>query len=162
MAACARARTSFVAASINARGSTGERQSLAAGDPETTYAKTEDKVSDRVGRFLVRVVITAVVVLVMSEQAPGLVQVEENSLTAALVFAFVLGVLNAFLRPIILLLTLPLTLLTLGLFTLVINALVFWIATWFPVGVHVPGFGAAFVDALLVSVVSFVASRALK
>ena len=112
-------------------------------------------------RFLLRLVITAVVVLVLSEQVPGLVHVDGNSLTVALIFAIVLGLLNAFLRPVILLLTLPLTLLTLGLFTLVINAIVFWAATWFPVGVHVPDFAAAFVDALIVSVVSFVASRAL-
>lgn len=112
-------------------------------------------------RFLLRLVITALVVLVLSEQTPWLVQVDQNSFTAALVFALVLGLLNAFLRPIILLLTLPLTLLTLGLFTLVINAFVFWIATWFPLGVHVPDFGAAFLDALIVSVVSFFTSRAI-
>jgi putative membrane protein len=112
-------------------------------------------------RFLLRLIITALVVLVLSEQVPGLVQVDQHSFTLALIFALVLGVLNAFLRPIILLLTLPLTLLTLGLFTLVINAFVFWAATWFPVGVHVPDFGAAFVNALTVSVVSFIASRAL-
>ena len=112
-------------------------------------------------RFLLRLLITALVVLVLSEQVPGLVQVDGNSLGVALIFALALGLLNAFLRPVILLLTLPLTLLTLGLFTLVINAFVFWAATWLPLGVHVPGFGAAFVDALIVSVVSFVASRAL-
>ncbi|MBV9175212.1 MAG: phage holin family protein [Chloroflexi bacterium] len=112
-------------------------------------------------RFLLRLIITALVVLVLSQQAPGLIQVDQNSLTVALVFGLVLGLLNAFLRPVILLLTLPLTLLTLGLFTLVVNAFVFWAATWFPIGVHVPGFGAAFVNALIVSVVSFIASRAL-
>jgi putative membrane protein len=112
-------------------------------------------------RFLLRLVITAAVVLVLSEQVPGLVQVSGDSLTTALLFALVLGLLNAFLRPIILLLTLPLTLLTLGLFTLIINAFVFWVATWFPVGVHVQDFGAAFIAALVVSVVSFVASRLL-
>jgi putative membrane protein len=112
-------------------------------------------------RFLLRLVVTAAVVLVLSEQAPGLVQVDRASFSVALIFALVLGLLNAFLRPIILLLTLPLTLLTLGLFTLVINAFVFWVATWFPVGVHVPDFGAAFVAALVVSVVSFLASRLL-
>ena len=110
---------------------------------------------------MLRLIVTAVVVLVLSQQATGLVQVDQNRFTTALIFALVLGLLNAFLRPIILLLTLPLTLLTLGLFTLVINAFVFWIATWLPTGVHVPDFGAAFIDALLVSVVSFVASRVL-
>jgi putative membrane protein len=112
-------------------------------------------------RFLLRLVITALVVLVLSEQVPGLVEVDQNSFSVALIFALVLGLLNAFLRPVILLLTLPLTLLSLGLFTLVINAFVFWIATWLPTGVHVPSFGAAFVAALIVTVVSFIASRAL-
>ena len=110
-------------------------------------------------RFLARLLITALVVLVVSRLAPNLIQVE--GVEAAILFAVILGVLNAFLRPVLLLLTLPLTLLTLGLFTLVINAVVFWIATWFPIGVHVPDFGAAFLAALIVSVVSFVASRAL-
>src|SRR5918911_2988101 len=105
-------------------------------------------------RFLLRLVVTAVVVLVLSVEAPALVQVDRGSFAIALVFALILGLLNAFLRPIILVLTLPLTLLTLGLFTLVINAFVFWIATWFPVGVHVPGFSAAFGDALVVTLVS--------
>ena len=85
-----------------------------------------------------------------------------DNLESAFLFAFVLGLLNAFLRPILLLLALPLTLVTLGLFTLVVNALVFWAASLFPVGVRVDGFGAAFLGALIVSVVSFLASRAFK
>ena len=52
-------------------------------------------------------------------------------------------------------------LLTLGLFTLVVNAIVFWLASQFDVGVHVVDFGAAFIGALIVSAVSFVASRVL-
>jgi putative membrane protein len=110
-------------------------------------------------RFLARLLITALVVFLTSRLAPSLLQVD--SLEAAVLFAVILGVLNAFLRPVLLLLTLPLTLLTLGLFTLVINALVFWVATWFPVGVHVPDFAAAFVAALVVSIISFIASHVL-
>jgi putative membrane protein len=78
-----------------------------------------------------------------------------------LLFALVLGVLNAFVRPVLLLLTLPLTVITLGLFTLIVNAFVFWVATLLPVGVHVDSFLAAILGALVVSVVSFVASRVL-
>jgi putative membrane protein len=79
------------------------------------------------------------------------------------IFAVILGLLNAFLRPILLLLTLPLTLLTLGLFTFVVNALVFWVASLFlQDSVKVEGFGGAFVGALTVSVVSFLGSRAFK
>jgi putative membrane protein len=82
-----------------------------------------------------------------------------------LVFAVILGVLNAFLRPILLLLTLPLNLLTLGLFTLVVNAIVFWLASLIDLqganGVQVADFGVAFLAALAVSVASFIASRVI-
>ena len=110
-------------------------------------------------RFVLRLLITAGAVLLASYVTP-LVQVE--SFTAALVFALVLGIFNAFLRPILLLLTLPLTIITLGLFTLVINGVVFWLATLLPVGVRVAHIGGAILGALIVSVVSFVASRTLE
>lgn len=68
----------------------------------------------------------------------------------------VLGLLNTFLRPIIVLLTLPVTLLTLGLFTLVINGMIFFLAAHLLEGFRVAGFGVAFVAALLFSIFSFV------
>src|ERR687885_3075955 len=111
-------------------------------------------------RFVLRLVITSLAVLLASYLFAD--QIAALDFSAALLFALVLGVLNAFLRPIILLLTLPLTLLTLGLFTLVVNAIVFWLATLIlGGGIQVPDFGAAFLGALLVSLVSFVASRVL-
>ena len=113
-------------------------------------------------RFALRVLVTAAAVLLANALFPGLIQVQSDSpLVAVIIFALILGVLNAFLRPILLLLTLPLNLLTLGLFTLVVNAIVFWLASQFDVGVHVVDFGAAFIGALVVSAVSFVASRVL-
>ena len=113
-------------------------------------------------RFALRLLATAAAVLLASTLFPQLIQVNSDSrLVAVVIFALVLGVLNAFLRPILLLLTLPLNLLTLGLFTLVVNAIVFWLASQFDIGVHVVDFGAAFIGALIVSVVSFVASRVL-
>jgi putative membrane protein len=108
-------------------------------------------------RFVLRLVITALAVLLASNLFRD--QISAPDFASALLFALVLGVLNAFLRPIILLLTLPLTLLTLGLFTLVVNAIVFWLASLFPVGVQVNGFAGAFLGALVVSIVSFFASR---
>jgi putative membrane protein len=115
-----------------------------------------------VRRFVLRVAATAVAVLLLHELAPNLISINSaNPLVAVLAFAVILGVLNAFLRPILLLLTLPLNLLTLGLFTLVINAIVFWLASLLQGGVQVADFGAAFLGALLVSVVSFVASRVI-
>ncbi len=112
-----------------------------------------------VQRFALRLLATAVAVLLASYLFPNLIVVESPA--RAVVFAIVLGILNAFLRPILLLLTLPLNLLTLGLFTLVVNAIVFWIASGFDIGVSVHDFGAAFLGALVVSAVSFVASRML-
>jgi putative membrane protein len=121
-----------------------------------------------VKRFALRVLATALAVLLVSGPVQGIPRIEgisissEQPFVAALVFALVLGVLNAFLRPILLLLTLPLNLLTLGLFTLVVNAIVFWLASQVGGGVRVDNFPAAFLGALVVSIVSFVASRVLK
>ena len=73
-----------------------------------------------------------------------------------LLATLVIGLLNVFLKPIIVLLTLPVTLLTLGLFTLVINALIFYLAAQLVPGFHVTGFGSAFLAALLFTLFSFV------
>ncbi|KAF0216930.1 MAG: hypothetical protein FD174_3485 [Geobacteraceae bacterium] len=69
--------------------------------------------------------------------------------------ALVIGLLNAFLRPVLIFFTLPVTILTLGLFTLVINGVIFYLAAWLVKGFHVAGFWSAFVAALVFSVVSF-------
>jgi putative membrane protein len=115
-----------------------------------------------VRRFVLRVLATALAVLLLNRLIPNLVSISpDEPLVTVLIFAVILGVLNAFLRPILLLLTLPLNLLTLGLFTLVVNAIVFWLASLIQGGVQVADFGAAFIGALAVSVVSFVASRVI-
>jgi putative membrane protein len=106
---------------------------------------------------LVRLVITAISVVVAAYLLPG--RLEVGDLGSVLLFAFVLGVLNALVKPILILLTLPLNILTLGLFTLVVNAVLFWVAAQFPLGVYVSDFSGAFLAALVVSVVSFVLSR---
>jgi putative membrane protein len=119
---------------------------------------------DDVRRFVLRVLATAAAVLLISQVPQKLIVISSDQpLATVLVFAVILGVLNAFLRPILLLLTLPLNLLTLGLFTLVVNAIVFWLASVIDRGgVQVADFGAAFLGALLVSIVSFVASRVIR
>ena len=76
----------------------------------------------------------------------------------ALITALVLGLLNTLIRPVLVLITLPITILTLGLFTLVINALLFWFVASFVAGFHVAGFWSAFWGALLYSVISSLAS----
>lgn len=72
----------------------------------------------------------------------------------AMVAALVLALVNTFIRPLLVLLTLPINLLTLGLFTLVINALLFWMVSSFVDGFAVTGFGSAFLGALAYSIVS--------
>ncbi len=88
--------------------------------------------------------------------------VEVTSFTAALVAALVIGLLNLFIRPVLVLLTLPVTVLTLGLFLFVINALMFWWAASFLDGFHVDGFGAALVGSLIYSVLGVVIDLALE
>jgi putative membrane protein len=73
-----------------------------------------------------------------------------------LIGTLVIGLLNTFLRPIVILLTLPATMVTLGLFTLVINGLMFYIAAQLVEGLHVAGFGTALAASLLFSLFSFV------
>jgi putative membrane protein len=78
---------------------------------------------------------------------------------ATLVLAgFLLGVINAIVRPVVVILTLPLTLLTLGLFLLVINALMLGLTAWVLPGFHLSGFGAAFFAALIVSITGWIGS----
>ena len=79
-----------------------------------------------------------------------------DGLTSALVAGLVLGIVNAVVRPILVVLTFPITLLTLGLFLLVLNAFCLWLVSVFVPGFHVVGFWAAFWGALLVSVVSWI------
>jgi putative membrane protein len=125
-------------------------------DPSVAARRTLEVVQ----QFVLRLLVTALAVLLASYLFRPMIEVE--NFTAALVFALVLGLLNAFVRPLLMLLTLPLQLITLGLFTLVINAIVFYLASLFPIGVRVDGFTAAFIGALVVTVVSFVASRMLE
>lgn len=78
---------------------------------------------------------------------------------ATLVMAGILmGVVNSIVRPIAILLTLPMTILTLGLFLLVINACMVALVAWMLPGMHVTSFGAAFWTSILVSLVSFIGS----
>jgi putative membrane protein len=74
---------------------------------------------------------------------------------SVLVGALVLGLLNAFLRPVLILLTLPVNIVTLGLFTLVVNGLIFFLAARLVSGLHVAGFGTALLAAIVFSIVSF-------
>ena len=88
--------------------------------------------------------------------------VEVKTLMAALIASLVIGLLNTLLRPILVLLTLPVTVLTLGMFLFVINALMFWSAAGVLDGFHVSGFGAALLGSLIYSVMGIVIDSALQ
>lgn len=106
--------------------------------------------------LLVRWLINAIALLVI----PYIVRsVYVDDFITALLVAVVLGLLNTLIRPILLLLTLPITLLTLGLFALVINGFMFWLAAQFVTGFYVAGFWSAFLAALLYSILTALANR---
>src|SRR5438093_13223383 len=84
-----------------------------------------------------------------------------DSFVTALVAALVLGLINTFIRPLLILLTLPATLLTLGLFIFVINGLLFWLVGSFVEGFHVAGFWSAFFGAIVYSIISWALSALL-
>jgi len=103
--------------------------------------------------FLIRVLVNGAAILLAASIVPG---VAVRSVTSALIAGFVLALINAIVRPILVFLTLPITLVTLGLFIFVLNAFCFWLASVFVPGLSVHGFWAAFLGALIVSVVSWI------
>ena len=105
--------------------------------------------------FLIRVVIVAAGLWVASKLVPGVSITEGWSLLWA---ALILGIMNAIVRPVLIILTLPITILTLGLFILVINAAMFSLVAWMLDGMTVAGFWSAFFGALVVSITGWLAS----
>ena len=102
--------------------------------------------------FLIRALVNALAIYLIAQIAPG---VEVSSILTALGAGLVLGLVNAIVRPILVLLTLPVTLVTLGLFLFVLNGLCLWLTAQLVRGFEVHGFWAAVFGALLVSVVSW-------
>ncbi len=102
--------------------------------------------------------INALCLLGVAHVVPG---VHVVNFTAALVAAIVLGLVNTFIKPVLLILTLPITILTLGLFSFVINALMFGLAAYFLSGFNVDGFGSALIGALLFGLLSWIANALL-
>lgn len=109
--------------------------------------------------MIVRWLINAAALLALPYIYRG-VQVE--GVGAALVAAAVLGIVNAVIRPVLLVLTIPLNIVSLGLFTFVINALMLWLAAAIVDGFHVDGFWAAFVGSLLLTLISAVLSALVR
>lgn len=104
-------------------------------------------------KLLINWLLSAAALLAVAYLYSGVVV---SSFTAALIAAAVLGALNLVVRPILVLLTLPVTLVTLGLFLFIVNALMFWAAASLVTGLSVRGFGAALIGSLLYSVLQLV------
>ncbi|HXF34810.1 MAG TPA: phage holin family protein [Candidatus Acidoferrales bacterium] len=108
--------------------------------------------------LLIRWLLNAVALLIVAYIIPG---VAVTSFAGALIAALALGIVNAIIRPILILLTLPLEILTLGLFTFVINAALFWWVGHLGIGLVVAGFWPALWGAIVLSIISFLIARLL-
>ena len=110
-------------------------------------------------KLIARWLLLAAALLLVAYLYPG---VTVTSFGAAMIAAFVLGLLNTVVRPLLVLLTLPVTLLTLGLFLFVINALMFWAAASVLDGFHVSTFTAALIGSLIYSLCGMVIDVAIE
>lgn len=115
-------------------------------------------------RFLIRLVVNAVAIWAAVQLVPGLNYV--GSTTSLLIVALVFGVVNALVRPLLLLLTCPFIILTLGLFVLVVNTILLSLTVWlsgiWDLGLTSTGFWATFLGALVISIVSSVINLLIK
>ncbi len=107
-------------------------------------------------RLVVKIIILVIAVYVASYIIPG---IKIDSIQSLFIVSIVLGVLNAFVKPILVLITLPLTLLTLGLFLLVLNGLIVLLAGSIVPGFHVASFFTAILFSIVVSIISWFLSR---
>ena len=101
--------------------------------------------------FLVHLILTAALLLLVSNLVSG---VHVQGWDSALVGAMVLGFVNAVVRPLMVLLTLPFTILTFGLFLLVVNALMLWLVAALVPGTHLQGFGSALLGSLVLTLLN--------
>jgi putative membrane protein len=109
--------------------------------------------------FILRALIAALALWLATEWVPGL---EVDGPGTLILAAVLLGVVNAFVRPVAVILTFPLTLVTLGLFLLVVNAAMLALVAALLPGMSISGFWAAFLAALLVSVISWIGNAMFK
>lgn len=110
-------------------------------------------------KIITKLLLVTLTLLLVSEYVPG---ITITGFYAAIIAAFILGIFNALVRPVLIILTLPITVITLGLFILVINASLFYFAASFIDGFNVASFGWALVGSLIVSLVSTLGNRFIK
>lgn len=106
--------------------------------------------------FLTRILLVSLTLLVLAEFVPG---ITVAGVYPAIVTAIILGLLNVVIRPILVILTLPITVLTLGLFIYIINAALFWFTATFIEGFTVAGFIPALLGSLVLTLVNLLSSR---
>ena len=109
--------------------------------------------------FIARILLSVLGLMLIANFVPG---ITIDNLYSASIAAIILGILNAVVRPVLLILTLPITIITLGLFSLVINAFLFWFAASFIQGFAVSGFFAALLGSLALSLVNTLGSMWIK
>ncbi len=104
-------------------------------------------------KFLLRVVILAAIILGLAHVLPGL---DVPNFPDALLFALVVALLNAFIAPILIVISFPITVMTVGLFAVLINIFLFWVASLVSYGVHITNFWGAFWGGIIVAFSSFI------
>ena len=110
-------------------------------------------------RFLVRWIVTAIAVGAAVWIVPGITTIGSNGTISVAVLALVLALINMSIKPVLQILSLPISVLTLGIFYLVVNALMLELAAWaatglFSNGIYIDGFGSAFLGSIVISIVS--------
>jgi putative membrane protein len=109
--------------------------------------------------FIARVLINMVAILIIAYLFPSIMRVD--GFIGALSVSFILGIVNAVIRPILIILTLPLTIFTFGIFLLIINGLMLGLVSYFVPGFYVSGLGGAIIGSILISIVSWILSISL-
>jgi putative membrane protein len=110
--------------------------------------------------FLIRILVNAIALFLISYF--NFMHIHADTWLDTLIGALVLGLANAIVRPILVLLSCPLVILTLGLFTLIINAVIFYYVLKILPGWHVPGFWAAFWGSIVMTVISWIISLVIR
>ncbi len=107
-------------------------------------------------KFILRLLIVALALVLVTYIVPG---IYVSGFMPALIAAFLLGILNAIVRPVLILITLPITILTLGLFIFIVNAGLFLFVASFVDGFYVTGFWNALIGSILVSIISGIVNK---
>jgi putative membrane protein len=110
-------------------------------------------------KFIARFLLSVLGLLIIAQSIPG---ISLEGVYAATISVLILGLLNAIVRPVLFILTLPITIITLGLFSFVINAVLFWFVASFVDGLTVDSFWIALLVSLLMTVINMVGSNWIK